>query len=254
MNVVIVACLALSISVSTFASSSITATKSITIGIENINYYPLYAHNETEGTYTGYVPELLSQFGDAYGYQVTYKALPIKRLYKMFYSGEVDAKFPDSNLWNLDSRAGRPITYSLPVIELEEVMFVQPQDKQLKLNSFNKLGIIRGVTPWKLSSAIESGQIKVVEADNPERLLEMVFKGRVQGVIMDQNVGRFLLSQMDDNISLAINTRLLESEGGSYHLSNINNPDIIRDFNDYLSTYSSEVKALQEKYGIKPPY
>ena len=225
--------------------------KSITIGIENINYYPLYAYDKSMDSYSGYVPELLNNFGQAYGYKVDYLALPINRLYKKFYSGEIDAKFPDSDLWNTESRVGYQINYSTPVIELEEVMYVQQKDKNLRLANFNKLGIVRGMTPWKLSEEIESGQLKVLEADNPELLLEMVFKGRVQGVVMDRSVGQFLLSQMDQSISLDVNTWLLESDGGSYHLSNINNPSLISDFNQYLITHAEQVSQLQAKYGIK---
>jgi ABC-type amino acid transport substrate-binding protein len=231
-----------------FAPSSYS--KSITIGVENINYYPLYAYDESVDVFTGYVPELFDTFGELYGYQITYKALPIKRLYKMFYSGEIDAKFPDSDLWNQESRLDYSISYSTPIIELEEVMFVQPKDKELKLDGFRKLGVVSGMTPWKLFPVIETGQVKVLEAENPELLLEMVFKGRVQGVVMDRSVGSFLLSQMDDGLNLAINTWLLESEGGSYHLSNINNPELIADFNAFLSTHAYQVRKIQIKYGI----
>ncbi|MGY3569584.1 hypothetical protein [Vibrio paucivorans] len=225
-------------------------SKSITIGIENINYYPLYAYDETADAFTGYVPELFDTFGQAYGYRVTYIALPINRLYKMFYGGEIDAKFPDSDLWNVDSRKGYSISYSSSIIELQEVMFVQQKDKELRLSDFNRLGIVRGMTPWKLFPVIESGQVSVLEANSPESLLEMVFKGRVQGVVMDRNVGQFLLLQMDRTISLNINTKLLESEGGSYHLSSINDPDLIADFNEYLITHAHHVLKLQARYGI----
>ena len=228
--------------------------RTIKIGVEDINYYPLYHFDSVSKRYSGYARDLLDGFGKEYGYEFEYHGMPIKRLYEHFFNGDVDVKFPDSPLWNHSARVGRAVRYSRPVIELKEVMFVRPENDQMQIQYFTQLGIIRGVTPWKLMPLIESGQVQVTEASRPEALLKMVYLGRVQGAIMDLAIGEHLMSIMPEKIRLLPNQSLLESQDGYFHLSSIHYPELVADFDRYLVSRAKHIKALGMKYGLKSPF
>ena len=69
----------------------------ILMGVEDIEYFPFYA--KREGKYVGFAREVFDKFGKQYGHTITYKALPVKRLYGEFINGRVDLKFPDNPYW-----------------------------------------------------------------------------------------------------------------------------------------------------------
>ncbi len=223
----------------------------IRIGVEDVNYYPLYAFDRAGETYTGYARELLDAFASKYHYTFEYHGLPIKRLFKKYFRNEVDVKFPDSPKWKKSQKEKYRIHYTLSVIQFKEVMFVNFTNKNIKLVDFNNLGIVRGFTPWKFLSLINSGQMKVTESSKPESLLKMVSTGRVQGAMLDENVGRYLIKKMGGGLPLTVNPNLMDISEGNFYLSSIHYPELVDQFNEFMTMESELIRELQEKYGIE---
>ena len=90
--------------------SPLSHGKDLVIGVENIDYDPIYSIKS--GQYTGYARDLLDQFAKQYHHTITYWPLPIVRLFHELVEEEIDLKFPDNPNWGSDFKKESAISYS----------------------------------------------------------------------------------------------------------------------------------------------
>ncbi|MCR6633208.1 MAG: hypothetical protein NVV74_25960 [Magnetospirillum sp.] len=143
------------------AGSVQAAQRELVVGVEELDYYPVYAVRQ--GEYVGAAREILDAFAQAEGYTVVYKPLPIKRLFAELLSGGIDMKFPDNPYWASDLKQGRALVYSQPVIRYIDGVLVRPDSLGKGVDGIRALGTVSGFTPFAWMDRIRSGKVQVKE-------------------------------------------------------------------------------------------
>ena len=224
------------------------SSETFTVGVEDIEYYPIYA--KRDGTYSGYARAVLDEFAKQSGHKFTYQALPIKRLFNSFLSGELDFKFPDSPYWQKDMKEGKNVKYSDSIIEYVDGVMVAPANIGKGKGSIKKLGVLRGFTAWDYLGDIENKSIELTEVTSLEALVKMTKGGRLDGVYFNVIVANhFLAETMFDKGGILFDESLPHTRG-NYYLSSIKHPEMIDQFNEFLRTNQSLIASLKTKYGV----
>lgn len=218
------------------------------IGVEDLEYYPIYAKHD--GEYTGFARELLDQYAESNGHTFEYKMLPVKRLYSDFIKGKLDFKFPDSNYWQADAKKGTNIVYSDPVLEYIDGVLVAPENIGKGKDHLKTLGAPRGFSPWDYMDDISNKTIALKEGNSLSNLLKMAKSKRIDGVYSNVVVIRYFLENSDFNNDLVIFDKDLPHTRANYHLSSIQHPQIIAEFNAFLSSHKAELDALKAKHKV----
>jgi polar amino acid transport system substrate-binding protein len=232
-------------------STPVAATHSaeIVMGVEDLPYMPYYSVDM--GEYNGYARELFDAFAADRGHSISYRPLPVERLYRALLDGEIDLKFPDNPEWRNDLKEVRKVHYSGAVAPFLDGVLVTPHQKTRPADGPLRIGTIRGFTPWPLLGRIEEGSIKMFENNSISGLLRQVLVGRLDGVFINESVAEFhLKSELHQEGALVLDDRLPNSPS-AYYVSSIQNPVIIQELNDWLTENGEKVKALQQKWGIK---
>lgn len=221
-----------------------------TIGVEAIDYYPLYAGNTDE--YRGYARELFDAFAKKQGYTFTYKMLPVKRLFQDFLVEQtLDFKFPDSQYWSAELRKGVEVTYSEPAVQYIDGVMVKPENKGRDISELEILGTIAGFTPFDYLDRIESGAITVDESNDYGALLLKATLGRVDGVYSSVAVANYHMNDIMKQPGVLVFDDTLPHTRAGYLLSTIKHPQIVNEFNEFLQEEAELVTALKEKFSAE---
>lgn len=231
------------------ASSCWAAGKSYTIGVEELDYYPVYAIQG--GNYVGYARDLLDTFAKERGYSFEYKPFPVNRLFVNFFQGQVDFKFPDNPHWQKDLRSGKNLAYSGSVVTYIDGTLVRPEQKDAGLDQIKTLGTVAGFTPWAWLDAIKNKQVVLRENANSAALAQQVVAKRLDAAYASVAVVNYQL----DNVlktpgALVFNNKLPYSKD-NYFLSTLNHPEVIADFDAWQKTRQDLVRTLKKKYGVE---
>ena len=184
-----------------------TQAGNFTVGVEAINYAPLY--NGSNGSYTGYARDLLDAFGKQYGHTFTYKALPVSRLFDEFVGGhELDFKFPDNPDFQPDTKKGVRISYSAPAVNVVEGMLVLPAKQGRGLAQIKTIATMRGFTAWPVLTQIKNGSIKVTEANSFDSLIQQGTNGDVDAVYTSTIVINYNLNKLGTPGALVLDKSL----------------------------------------------
>lgn len=219
------------------------------VGVEQVDYYPIYSAVPPGNEYRGYARDLLDLFAARENLHFTYVALPVRRLSHAYWGGQLDLVFPDNPRWAEAQKPG-DITYSQAVLQFQDAMLVLPERKGQPRASFRRLGFVRGFTPWKFQADIAAGRVVIEEAPNPEGLIHMALAGHIDAANMAQQVANFHLKREGRDGGLVIEPSLLPLSDSYYHLSSIRHPELIRRFDAFLQQEHEAVQALKAKYGI----
>ncbi|MCO6058472.1 transporter substrate-binding domain-containing protein [Pseudomonas sp. MOB-449] len=219
------------------------------VGVEQVDYYPIYSAVPPGNEYRGYARDLLDLFATRENLHFTYVALPVRRLSHAYWAGQLDLVFPDNPRW---AAAQKPdgVTYSQPVLQFQDAMLVLPERKGQSRESFRRLGFVRGFTPWKFQDDIAAGRVVIQEAPNPEGLIHMVLAGHVDAANLAQQVARFHLKRQGQERGLVVEPILLPLSDSFYHLSSIRHPELIRRFDAFLRREQRAVQALKARYEL----
>jgi len=220
-----------------------------TVGVENINYYPQYTYENKE--YKGYARELLDLFAKSKGYTFIYKALPIKRLFSEFLSGDVDFKYPDSPYWSADDKSGKNVIYSAEAAQYIDGVMVKASNKGKGIDALKTMGIVMGFTAWDYLDDIKSGKIKLQENSDFTAMIKQCLIDRNDGAYCNVDVGNYILSEVIKKKGELVFDSSLPHSKGSYKLSTIKHGKVIDEFNAFLNSNKPAVEALKKKYGIK---
>ena len=223
--------------------------QSYRVGVEDVDYYPIYSAAPPDYLYRGYARDLLDLFAGHEHIQLTYVALPVRRLSHEFRAGRLDLMFPDNPRWEVKEKAQLTIAYSKPLLVFQDAMLVLPERLGEPLENYHILGFIRGFTPWKFQEQIAAGQIQIKQSPNPQGLIHMALSGYIDAANMAQQVAHYHLQGQPQ--ALAIEPRLLPLQDSHYYLSSIRHPQLIQRFDAFLAREHKAVHALKTKYGLQ---
>ncbi len=237
------------VSIISLATVANAQDKRFVIGVEEINYYPLY--RTTDGQYQGYARELLDAFAKANGYQFEYRPLPINRLYVSLFNGDIDFKFPDNKLWRADIKKEQQVHYSGAVIRYTDGVLVKSDASPLAQSDLKDLGTVRGFTPWIYLDDVKAGRIEITETNTLASLIKLLDAGRVDGVYFNTLVAQhFVKNELGSQIQLRFADELKHSSD-AYHLSTLKHSDVTSQLNEFMASSSDVIKGLKKKYKIE---
>ncbi len=221
------------------------------VGVEALQYYPLY---EGKGSsYKGYARELLDEFSKAKGHKLTYKAVPVKRLFGEFLAGNMDFKYPDNAKWASNMKQGHKLVYSDSTVEYIDGIMAPPSNKALNIDTFKNIGTLRGFTPWVYMDDISKGTMKLSESDNMKSLISMAESGRIQGAYFNVVVAQYFMKNTLKNANVLVFKSDLPHSRDSFSLSTVKHPKVIDEFNAFLKENVKLVDTLKDKYQVRLP-
>ncbi|MBV1876948.1 MAG: transporter substrate-binding domain-containing protein [Pseudomonadales bacterium] len=223
--------------------------KALVVGVEDIEYFPIYA--KRGGQYAGFARDFLDAFALRYGHAMTYKPMPIKRLYGEFLNGRVDLKFPDDKNWASDKKAGKGVVYSAGVLEYIDGVMVAPGELSKGENSLKILGTVRGFTPWDYMDQISSGSMKIKENSDLKGLMSLIQAERINGVYFNVVVARYFLKHTLFNKNAIVFDSTLPHSRNHYYVSTIRHGDVVDQINEFLETEAALVSSLKDKYEVR---
>lgn len=234
---------------SSLASAKSEETQRFVVGVQNFHDYSPYS-SFVDNTYSGFNRELLDAFARDYGDEFVYMALPIKRLYRQFLDGTVDFKYPDNAIWSSTRKEGHNILYSDPIVSFVDGVIVLNKNKPMRLDAFNKLGMIAGFTPSPYLKHIDDKRLEIFETRSLEPLVKMLTTGRIDGIYTNLAVMRNHVTHQHDQTAPMSMSQTLPHVTGTRHLSTKLYPGMIVEFNQFLKQNRKLVNEIKQKYGL----
>ena len=225
------------------------APRELVVGVEDLEYYPLYAMRD--GEYVGATREILDAFAKDRGYQFVYRPLPIKRLYPELVSGRIDLKFPDDPDWGGDAKGGHKVAYSKPVIAYVDGVLVRPSNHGRGIDALRTLGTVSGFTPFAWLDRVKTGEVVLKENPRMELLLRQAVVGRVDGAYVSVAVANYVLAGSLNMPGALMFDPALPHARNSYRLSSVTQPATVAEFDAWLDANASLVKMIKDRYGAE---
>ena len=231
------------------------------IGVEDTKTFPIYEIRD--GEYVGVAREILDLFAKNYGYQFTYTPLPIKRLFYDFLGGRLDFKFPDNKFWKLGDKkaSGKKITYNKEgVIFVRDVMLTRKSNLSKDMSYLKTMAIVRGYTPTKFAPLVEKGQLELVEYSSVRAIIISAMTGRVDGAHTWNEIAHYYLAKIKkeewfnkgaNQIEMVPDPRFFSQHEGVFHLSTIEHSKVIKNFDDFMAKYKSQIMSIKNTYHLK---
>lgn len=222
--------------------------RDLVVGVEELDYLPAYGMHD--GKYDGAARDILDAFAAARGYQLTYKPLPIKRLFAELLSGGVDLKFPDNPFWAADSKTGQKVAYSKPVIRYIDGVMVRPEEQGKGLAGFRTLGTVSGFTPFAWLGEIKAGRVQVKENPRMDLLIRQVMLGRMDGAYASVAVANRYLDEFGASGALVFDPTLPHSRD-AYMLSSVGHPEVVAEFDSWMAANAAQIKAIKDRWAAE---
>lgn len=229
------------------SASNFSQNKIYKIGVEDIPYFPHYIYEY--GEYKGLAADILNDFAKSKGYIFEYIPMPIVRLSRDYVKGEVDFIYPDNSYWSENIKSKVTVIYSNPVVSYIDGVMVMP--KNSNKNKITNLGIVIGFTPFEFLKDIENGNIKLNKNSTLMGLIKQGLAGRVEGVYGNIDIIDYLLQEKLESPGMLVFNPKLPHTKSFYHLSTIKYPEIIEEFNRYLSENQKKIEKWKKEYKIK---
>lgn len=225
------------------------AERELVVGVEEVEYYPAFALRD--GEFIGAAREIIDRFAKDSGYRVAYRPLPVKRLFAELMSGGLDLKFPDNPNWAADLKQGRKVTYSMPVMAYVDGVMVRPSNHGRGVDGVRTLGTVSGFTPFAWLDRIKAGEVVLKENPRMELLLRQTVVGLVDGAYASVAVANHVLTgSLNMPGALMFDTGLPHSRG-SYMASTTTRPELVAEFNSWLTANAAVVKLIKDRYGAE---
>lgn len=241
------------LSVALLLNCQVAQAKTFLIGVEAVNYYPLFDFSEHDVTRPSFTRDLLTRFFDLNHYQYQFIAIPIKRFDKWYVEKGIDFKFPDNERWREEKGDIIGVRYSQSVIKLLAGSFVLKSRLPMARNEVKKLGTVLGFIPTLWFDRLEKKQLNLVEEASPYSIVKHVLYNNVDATNIDLNVIQYNLDKMDRAGEIVLNTSI-PHEVYSYHLSTIKYPNIIKQFDEFLISHRDFIEQLKQRYHIKEDF
>jgi polar amino acid transport system substrate-binding protein len=227
------------------------ADKEYTIGVEELQYYPLHTTSK-EHVFSGFARDVLDAFARQQGYTLRYVPLPINRLYVAFLKdGTVDFKYPDNPKWKGELRGTLKVSYSAPLVVSEEGALVLPKNKGRPLHRVKSLGTVLGFTPWPYLPAIDRRALFLSVDDDLDGLLRHALAGHIDAVYANVDVADYVLSEkMKMPGSLVFDAGLPHARS-DFSLSSLRHPEVLKEFDAFLRREQVLLRQLRIKYKLE---
>ena len=119
-------------------SFSALAAKEYIIGVEDVQYYPLFDFSANDTSRPSFSRDLLIHFFESEKLNYKFVALPIKRFDKWFIEHNIDFKFPDNFRWRADNKNELNIHFSDPVLTLTAGTYVLKSHQKKNATRYKK--------------------------------------------------------------------------------------------------------------------
>ena len=220
-----------------------------TIGVEGVDNLPVA--NGENSNYTGYARELLDTFADKYGHKFNYRPMPVDRLMDEFaVKKSLDFKFPDNPHWASDLKTDANIAYSASSVTVIDGLFVKPMHKGKGLDRIKTIATQRGFTPFPYLAEIEAKKIKVDEIDSMGDAVKLVEAERADGIFMGQVVTNYLMNEVMKQPGILVFDDKLPNASSEYSLATIKHTELVKQFDEFLSTEKDTVARLKSKHKV----
>lgn len=219
--------------------------KTIVVGVENLAFQPHYGTEK--GQYTGYFRDLMDAFAKEQGIKVVYKPMAIDDLFKAYFAGEVDFKYPDDAAWRSEARKGHTIYYSKPSVAYVDGSLRLTARKDITSAQIKTLGKPAGFVLQPYSSAVEAG-LKVTEYASTKELLDALKAGKIDVAYHNIDVALYYARSVgENNIVFDPNLPMIQSD---YRLSSNKYPEFLAKFDDFIEKEKNFCDKLRDKYSI----
>jgi len=233
------------------AAAETPVQKMFVIGVELHEYHPYYGYDpQNPENYIGYAREFLDAFAEAKGYHFEYKMLPVKRLFSEFFANNLDFKFPDNPAWSSEERPGKTIHYSDTVCNFIDGLMVNSANTGIALDKLQEIGTVRGFTAWAFYDLIVGKKLRMSEAHSLQALLKQVHAGRIDGAYGNITVSKHAFKDAGIQEGELVFAEHLPHHKGSYLLSTMRHPAIIKELNEFLVEKKDMISELRKKYDI----
>ncbi len=214
----------------------------LSVGVENIRHYPYYGMCGRE--FCGFARDLLDSFAADRGLDLRYMPLPINRLHRAMLDGRIDLKFPASPIWATTEKAGYEIFYSKPVIDfVDGIMSLAGADAAPA-----RIGTIRGFT-LNQDLLDRAGVERVIEAGTDQDLIQLLLRGRVDGIYSNIAVINHALRQQKLDDGAFVFRSDLPYQRSSYYLSS-RQRHLTDSFDAWMAERADTVAALKARYEL----
>ena len=225
------------------------APRELIIGVEDIEYYPLWAIRD--GEYVGAMREIVDAFARAKDYHVTYRPLPIKRLYAELAGGGIDLKLPDNPNWSGDAKAGLKLVYSKPLASYIDGVVVRPGSVAKQADQFRTLGTVAGFTPYAWLDRVKAEKVALKENPRMELLLRQTVVGHVDGAYVNVAVAHHVLNNILNMPGALVFNPALPHSRDYYHLSTTRHPKVLEEFDVWMKDNAQMVKDIKDRFGAE---
>lgn len=223
--------------------------RDLVVGVEAIDYTPVYGVRN--GVFQGAARPILDAFALSQGHRLTFRPLPVKRLYAELNLGGIDLKFPDSPDWQPALRQGHTVVFSKPVIHYIDGTIVRREMLQEGPDSVLSLGTIAGFTPYAWSERLKGGTVELKENSSLEQLLRQVQAKRIDGAYGNVAVSLNAAELMPGLAGTLAFAPRLPHVADSYRLSSVKAPEVIAEFNEWLDRNEALVADIIARMGAE---
>lgn len=219
--------------------------KTYTISVENLSYSPFY-DTDNYGSYTGFSKDLFDLFAKKNNIKLNYQPMPVARLLKEFFNGNIDFKYPDSELWQKENRVNKNIFYSNNVVEFIDGIVMKVEYKNKDISFIKTLGTIRGFE----SGGYREKGIRINESSNIPELIDKLYQNKVDAVYFNVVVALHYINHNEQFKNKFMFKKEFPHSKEFYKLSTMKHKDVIEKFNLFLKRNEKEIKKLKQKHGI----
>ena len=232
------------------SSVSFAQAKEYIIGVEDIDYYPLYDFSINNFERENFTRELLSTFFLAHGYKFKFVALPIKRFDKWYEEDDIDFKYPDSPRWRKRKTKKLDLTFSQPVLQLTAGSYVLKKNQNIQRKSVKRLGIMFGFFPTLWYDKLQNGTLELFEAHTSLSLVKHLLHGNVDVIDTDSNVINYNLKKLQKNSDTIVLSPQIKHARYAHYFSTIKHAKIMQEFDAFMVNQAEWIASIKQKYNI----
>jgi ABC-type amino acid transport substrate-binding protein len=241
-----------SLATSVCAADREQARRTLTVGVEAQAFAPHY-FIDGQGEYRGYARDLLDRFAAANGLQLIYKPMPVDNLLPALLAGRIDLQYPDNANWGGSLKAGKPVSYSLPLTEIIDGVLVPPARRGRQPEDLERLAAVDG---WTLPADsygrnIQEGTLVRVSSADLNQLMKTTLRGDADGAFFNVVVATYYLDNLRARPGALVFDPALPYVRSGFSLSTVRHPEVIRQMDAFLQERAAEVTALKERHQVE---
>ncbi|PTS84781.1 peptidase M24 [Pseudomonas sp. HMWF032] len=230
-------------------SALITAAP-LRVGLEKHDYYPYFKAVEGQA-FEGYCIALLQAFAKHQGLQLELRPQPVNRLYRnMLGEHSLDLLFPDNPAWSRQARDGQPLYYSQAVVEIVDATLVRREHLGQGLQAIKRIGIVRGFTAEAWQTQLPKYAIELIEVQDIQSMIRMLERGRLDALYANPKVVEHHMQLLDIPPASIQQDPQLPQITTHFHLSSYQHPELIKDFDRFLTEQAPQLKQLQQRFNL----